>query len=229
MEGFDIMKVLDSLIDGPLELSNAREGNELIGMIVRYLRTGAEPEPRTDAQKMALAMVRPVLDKSSERIKAGSKGGSSQGGNGVSEAASERESKSASKQASDQAIKQTGKRESEYIPPSFTPSSSSEEGVQGEEGPIPYAEVVAALNGAAGTEYRPSSERTRRLVRARWREGYRLEDFEAVCRQMASEWRGDPRMARYLRPETLFGPKFESYRERARSGGEGARDEYSDL
>lgn len=56
------MQVLDSLIDGPLQLSNAREGDELIGMMVRYLRTGAEPSPRTDAQRMALAMARPVLD-----------------------------------------------------------------------------------------------------------------------------------------------------------------------
>ena len=70
------MQVLDSLIDGPLELGNVREGNELIGMIVRYLRTGSEPSPRTDSQKMALAMVRPVLEKSRSRIVAGSKGGS---------------------------------------------------------------------------------------------------------------------------------------------------------
>lgn len=195
------MKVLDSLIDGPLELSNEREGNELIGMIVRYLRTGAEPSPRTDAQKMALAMVRPVLDKSRERIKAGSKGGSKQQSN----VESERESKRASKCES--------KRASEYIPPSYTPSShSEEEGVQGEEGdPIPYAEIVAALNKAAGTAYRATTEKTRRLIRARWREGYRLEDFEAVSRKMAGEWRNDPKMACYLRPETLFGTKFEGY------------------
>lgn len=48
------MQVLDSLIDGPLRLRNRREGDELIGMIVRYLRTGEEPEPRTDTQVLAL-------------------------------------------------------------------------------------------------------------------------------------------------------------------------------
>ena len=63
MEGFDIMKVLDSLIDGPLELSNAREGNELIGMIVRYLRapsstragSASRREAREEAAKAATA------------------------------------------------------------------------------------------------------------------------------------------------------------------------------
>ena len=69
------MQVLDSLIDGPLQLSNAREGDELIGMMVRYLRTGAEPSPRTDAQRMALAMARPVLDKSRARVEGGRAGG----------------------------------------------------------------------------------------------------------------------------------------------------------
>ena len=53
------MQVLDSLIDGPLRLRNRREGDELIGMIVRYLVTGEEPEPRTDAQEAVIVSVWP--------------------------------------------------------------------------------------------------------------------------------------------------------------------------
>lgn len=94
------MQVLDSLIDGPLLLSNEREGNELVGMIVRYLRTGKEPEPRTDAQRMGIEMVRPVLEKSRERIINGSKGGSKQASKTVSKPSSESGSKPVSKQAS---------------------------------------------------------------------------------------------------------------------------------
>lgn len=70
------MQVLDSLIDGPLRLRNRREGDELIGMIVRYLATGEDPEPRTDTQDAVIASVKPVLEKSRARIKAGSNGGS---------------------------------------------------------------------------------------------------------------------------------------------------------
>lgn len=94
------MQVLDSLIDGPLLLSNEREGNELVGMIVRYLRTGKEPEPRTDAQRMGIEMVRPVLEKSRERIVNGSKGGSKQASKTVSKPSSKSGSKTVSKQAS---------------------------------------------------------------------------------------------------------------------------------
>lgn len=231
------MQVLDSLIDGPLELGNVREGNELIGAIVRYLRTGAEPEPRTDAQRMALTMVRPVLEKSRARIVAGSEGGSRQ----TSKTGSKRPSKAGSKMTSDtasnpeskQTTKPTSKAPSDIYSSSYTPDSPSK-GEGCGEGEIPFAEIVAALNDAAGTSYRASSEKTRRLIRARWAEGYRLTDFEAVVAAMAARWRGDAKMAAYLRPETLFGPKFESYRELARAvspkgtGGE-LDDEYGRL
>lgn len=76
---------------------------------------------------------------------------------------------------------------------------------------IPFDEIVHALNEAAGTRYRSSSAKTRRLIHARWAEGYRLPDFLAVIDTMAAEWAGDPKMAKYLRPSTLFSPKFEDY------------------
>lgn len=89
------MQVLDSLIDGPLRLRNRREGDELIGMIVRYLRTGEQPEPRTDAQEAVLFAVQPVMETSRKRIVAGGSGGKA-----ASNDASKPESKRASKTGS---------------------------------------------------------------------------------------------------------------------------------
>ena len=94
------MQVLDSLIDGPLRLRNRREGDELIGMIVRYLRTGEEPEPRTDAQEAVLIAIRPVMETSRSRIVAGGNGGSKTPSNGGSKTPSKRASKTPSKRAS---------------------------------------------------------------------------------------------------------------------------------
>lgn len=224
------VQVLDSLIDGPLQLGNRREGDELIGMIVRYLRTGEEPSPRTDAQRMALAMVRPVLDKSRKRIVAGSEGGSKS----VSKAASKQQSKRQSKQArktqsepeSEEESNYASKKASDIYSSSSFPlpdSPSEEEGCGEEDGAIPYAEIVASLNKAAGTSYRPTSKKTRQLIHARWAEGFRLPDFEAVIGTMSAAWLHDPKMAAYLRPETLFGTKFESYLNRPRPR-KGARD-----
>ena len=220
------VQVLDSLIDGPLQLGNRREGDELIGMIVRFLRTGEEPSPRTDAQRMALAMVRPVLDKSRKRIVAGSEGGS----RSASKAASKRQSKQASKTPSEPESEEestsASKKASDIYSSSSLPlpdSPSEEEGCGEEGGAIPYAEIVAALNEAAGTSYRPTSKKTRQLIHARWAEGFRLPDFEAVIATMSAAWLNDPKMAAYLRPETLFGTKFESYLNRPRPR-KGARD-----
>lgn len=103
------MQVLDSLIEGPLRLRNRREGDELVGMIVRYLATGDEPEPRTDAQEAVITSVMPVLAKSRARITAGSNGGS----------------KTPSKQASKQASKPQSKTVSEGD--SKAPSEEEEE------------------------------------------------------------------------------------------------------
>lgn len=212
------VQVLDSLIDGPLQLGNRREGDELIGMIVRYLRTGEEPSPRTDAQRMALAMVRPVLDKSRKRIVAGSEGGSKSVSRTASKQSSKRQSKQASKTPSEPESEEESNAESKQASDIYSSSSlplpdspSEEEGCGEENGGIPYTEIVAALNGALGTSYRPTSKKTRQLIRARWAEGFRFPDFEAVIDTMAAAWVDDPKMSAYLRPETLFGPKFESY------------------
>ena len=102
------MQVLDSLIDGPLRLRNRREGDELIGMIVRYLRTGEQPEPRTDAQEAVLFAVQPVMETSRKRIVAGGSGGKA-----ASKPESKRASETGSKTQSKAASKPESKRASE--------------------------------------------------------------------------------------------------------------------
>lgn len=118
------MQVLDSLIDGPLRLRNRREGDELIGMIVRYLRTGEQPEPRTDAQEAVLFAVQPVMETSRKRIVAGGSGGkaaskpeskraSETGSKPPSKSGSKTQSKAASNDASKPESKRTSEEEEE--------------------------------------------------------------------------------------------------------------------
>lgn len=76
---------------------------------------------------------------------------------------------------------------------------------------VPYKEVVDYLNNSAGTNYRASSKKTRELIKARINEGYTLEDFKVVIEKKTREWINDNKMKGYLRPETLFGTKFEGY------------------
>ena len=70
--------------------------------------------------------------------------------------------------------------------------------------------VVAALNEATGSRYRSTSATTLRHLLARLREGFTVDDCKEVIRKKSEEWGGTD-MAKYLRPETLFGSKFEGY------------------
>lgn len=73
-----------------------------------------------------------------------------------------------------------------------------------------YDDIILYLNQKAGTRYRASTPKTQRLLHARLSEGFSLEDFQSVIDKKCAEWNGTE-MAQYLRPETLFGTKFESY------------------
>lgn len=79
------------------------------------------------------------------------------------------------------------------------------------KGPDPTEEVVDHLNRRAGTRYKATTPNTRKLVKARLKEGFTVEDMELVIDKKCGEWLNNRDMAQYLRPETLFGAKFESY------------------
>lgn len=78
-------------------------------------------------------------------------------------------------------------------------------------------EIVGHLNEVCGTSYRPTTRQTRSRISARLGEGFTVEDFMAVIDSRKALWANDARMREYLRPETLFGTKFEGYLNAARS------------
>jgi uncharacterized phage protein (TIGR02220 family) len=76
---------------------------------------------------------------------------------------------------------------------------------------IPYAEIINYLNEITGKNFKPGSIKTREMIHARYREGFTFEEFKRVIDLKTAEWKSDPAWNRFLRPETLFGTKFESY------------------
>ena len=81
-------------------------------------------------------------------------------------------------------------------------------------------EVILHLNRRLGTNYRTDSIKTLRLVRARFNQGFRLEDFVKVIDTKAREWKNNPDMAKFLRPSTLFSQgHFEEYLQQAALDG----------
>ena len=94
---------------------------------------------------------------------------------------------------------------------------SKEEDNNGQEqAPAPsahrlFSSIIDYLNKQAKREYRPTTEKTKSLIRARLREGFTEQDFRTVIDKKVEEWLGDDKMDKYLRPSTLFGTKFEDY------------------
>ena len=74
-----------------------------------------------------------------------------------------------------------------------------------------YISIISHLNKTAGTNYKPTTAKTKSAIKARLAEGFKVDDFKTVIDKKCAEWIGDEKMEKYLRPETLFGTKFEGY------------------
>lgn len=73
-------------------------------------------------------------------------------------------------------------------------------------------EVIQYLNKKTNRNYRIDNQSTQRLINARLKEGYKLEDFIEVINVKVKQWLHDPKMKTFLRPSTLFSPtNFENY------------------
>ena len=77
--------------------------------------------------------------------------------------------------------------------------------------PLPYEEIVQYLNQKTNKNFKHTSKVTQRHIRARLAEGFTVSDFKQVIDNKCNDWLRDQKMKEYLRPETLFGTKFESY------------------
>lgn len=74
-----------------------------------------------------------------------------------------------------------------------------------------YSRVIDHLNEKASKSFKCTTKKTKSCIDARIREGFKEEDFLKVINIKTKEWKNNPDMSKYLRPETLFGTKFESY------------------
>lgn len=82
---------------------------------------------------------------------------------------------------------------------------------------IPYKKILDYLNQKTGKHYRnvPTNQD---LIRARWNDGFRFDDFIKVIDNKVAEWKGTgvtfsggQLAENYLQPSTLFSRKFDKY------------------
>ena len=73
-----------------------------------------------------------------------------------------------------------------------------------------YSLVISYLNEKAEKNFKANIKATMEKIKARIKEGFTLDDFKKVIDKKVKSWAGTE-WEKYIRPETLFGTKFESY------------------
>ena len=196
-------KFADALVSMPCD-----QRMELCDAVVMYGYFGAEPDLEYPLSSI-FALMKEDIDNSKSARKRGQDGGRPRKKPEVLQT----EKPEVLQTEKPEVSEKTEKGESQYKPiqTSTDQDRNPLSGKPDAADAIPYGEIVSILNERTGQHYQQTTEKTRRLIRARWREGFRVPDFAAVVEKKAAAWLGDPDMSRFLRPETLFGTKFEGY------------------
>ena len=203
--------IFDSYYEA-VKLMPEEERGEFALALMGYAFDGVEPEFDGTASQLAWTLIKPTLDASLKGQRDGRKGGRPRGKKNE-----ETDTENPSENPCQKPLSETptenpcqkplGKvRRGKELDKEKEKTGKEKDGEA-----IPYADIVGHLNAVTGASFRPSGEKTRTLIHARWAEGYRLPDFYAVIDRKAAEWMRDPKMCKFLRPETLFSPKFEGY------------------
>lgn len=77
--------------------------------------------------------------------------------------------------------------------------------------------LVEYLNKKAKRSFSFKTKATQQHLAARLKDGYTPEQIKVVIDDRVERWANDPHMAEYLRPNTLFAGKFESYLQAAQA------------
>lgn len=91
-----------------------------------------------------------------------------------------------------------------------------------------YQSIINYLNEKTGKHYKATTNKTQTVIKARCNERFTEDDFKKVIDNKVAEWKGTD-MEKFLRPETLFGNKFEGYLNQQVSNKESDDNPYANL
>ncbi len=225
------MNVYDSIVDAAQELDFATRG-EIYAACIEYLRYRRMPDLDALSQiaRVVFLAQKPSLDYQIAKSEAGRRGGRPKANAKQTESERKANAKQTGKQTQSKPKANAKQTESEQEQEQELEETTAN-AVAKNDAADKFADerrmVVAHLNAVTGSHYRPGSTLAKRHIDARLREGHTVEDCIHVIDAKAAQWLGDERMSAYLRPETLFGPKFEGYlAEWARAGPTAAPDRF---
>lgn len=91
-----------------------------------------------------------------------------------------------------------------------------------------YSRILDYLNEKTGSNYRATTKKTIDVIKARLNENFTYDDFIKVIDIKVAEWKGTE-YEKYLRPETLFGNKFEGYLNQKTAQKDKPKSKYKNL
>lgn len=166
-------------------------------MMGEYAMDGKEPEPEESGAYGLFLSIKPLVDRNNKRSEAGRAGAlvNLERNRGKTEANLKQN------RGKTEANKKEERRN----------NKNNKDILSGKPDPAyQYEEIIEYLNQKAGTSFRSRSTDSRKHIHARLDEGFTLQDFKTVIDKKVAEWKGTD-YAKYLRPATLFGSKFEGY------------------
>lgn len=189
MNGFTIYKEYYELIT----LLSEKEQQELLLAITKYMFEDIEPSLNDKQQKIFNNLKRP-LDKSKNNSKNATK-------------KKQDENEKETKQKRNENEKET----KEHTHQDVNVNVIVNDNVNVKNIPLEVIkDIIDYLNMKSNSSYKYSTEKTKSLIKARMNDGFTLEDFKKVIDNKCDEWIGTD-FEKFLRPETLFSNKFESY------------------
>ena len=228
------MNIFDSYIEAGQKLKPA-ERKEYYCALIEYLAYGKEPESLKAASDAIWTAIFPSLELSRKRSESGSKGGQKKQAN-QELATKQNEDLLSSKTTSKNEANGVANGKANGVAKSKSNSkSNSKEDISNDISKkkgsdlSTIAEIVDYLNEKANTSFRPSAEYAKTHIRARLREGFTVDDFKSVIDGRVKAWATDPKMSEYLRPQTLFGTKFESYLNASKAKPKTDEEEWDEL
>lgn len=93
---------------------------------------------------------------------------------------------------------------------SFSNTNINKDILSSKHDTAPYSKIIHYLNDQTGKKYKVT-DKWKKLIQARMNEGQTYEDFIKVIDTKVKQWKNDEKMSQYLRPQTLFGNKFDEY------------------
>jgi uncharacterized phage protein (TIGR02220 family) len=166
-------------------------------MMGEYAMDGIEPEPEESSAYGLFLSIRPLVDRSIKRSAAGRAGALAN--------LKQNRGKAEANLKQNRGTSEPKKKEE------IRNNKNNKNILSGNPDHVyQYEEIIEYLNQKAGTSFRSRSTDSRKHIHARLDEGFTLQDFKTVIDKKVADWKGTD-MAKYLRPATLFGSKFEGY------------------